>query len=70
MLIYCMTCLTVTQLVTLILKLQNKEHDSKYMKHLYRKPKIELEEIYNKAFMDNLKRRRINDPITKSNKGA
>ena len=57
MLIYCMPCLTVTQLVTLILKLQNKEHDVKYMKHLYRKPKIELEEIYNKSFMNNLRRR-------------
>lgn len=57
MLIYYMSCLTVTQLVTRILKLQNKEHDVKYMKHLYRRPKIELEEIYNKSFMNNLKRR-------------
>lgn len=55
MLIYYMSCLTVTQLVTQILKLQDKEHDIKYMKHLYRRPKIELEDIYNKSFMKKLK---------------
>lgn len=47
--------LTVTQLVTKILELQNRQYDIKYMKYLFRKPKIELEELYNKSFMKKLK---------------